>query len=628
MVKRRGALSSVAVAIALMVPISMALMMLATGPSVATVEFDADLQQVSEGASFWICTMVVDSHDVPKVLYHDSGSIYYAEKEGGKWSTTYVDSIWEDFDVALGPKDDLNMCYIRYNMLDDVPELVYARNGGGSWSTTVLATGWEITGGSIAVDPADHVHICYHNTYGDLIYMSNAAGSWKSSMVVNDVDTSNGQVFIRGQSQVNIVYTDVTHGYLRCATSSGSGWSKQTIDDSSSTFSLALTPGTGENAHLCYMGPGKALKHAVTDGGLWSTEAIVTGVNASKYQVAVGPDDQAHVVYVDEADGDLKCASAPEGTWSTQVIDQGGDIGTCHIAIDADGAAQVTFNYLYGDLMYATDADGAWGEHIVDHSETGVISNGQLAIGLQGRMHFIFQRAPTNEIYYGSFTPSVKTSPGAPEGVNVTFEAGHPRLTWSPPADNGSADIISYQVYRGTSSADMTVLASLEGTSFDDAAPTLGTTYLYQVSAVNAEGEGTKSEMVNITLSDIPSAPTNLTLSGEEGHLVLDWDAPASDGGSPVTGYQVYRGTNGSAMGFLAKVDNTSYEDEGVQDGVTYYYSVVATNALGTGQVSGAVNGALKAPSAPADDPLPIIGIAAVGIAAVAGVLVWRRGKG
>jgi len=109
---------------------------------------------------------------------------------------------------------------------------------------------------------------------------------------------------------------------------------------------------------------------------------------------------------------------------------------------------------------------------------------------------------------------------------------------------------------------------------------------------------------------------------------MLHWEAPADDGGSPVTGYQIFRGMNGTAMEYLTTVDNTSYVDTQVQEGVTYYYTVVATNDLGVGPTSEAVNGATVKPApSQAEGILPVVGAVIAGAAALTGVILWRRGK-
>jgi hypothetical protein len=69
-------------------------------------------------------------------------------------------------------------------------------------------------------------------------------------------------------------------------------------------------------------------------------------------------------------------------------------------------------------------------------------------------------------------------------------------LTWSVPSDGGSP-ITGYNVYRGDGSGTETLLVSgVTDVWYDDASGTVGTTYSYVVSAVNAVGESAWSNEV------------------------------------------------------------------------------------------------------------------------------------
>jgi predicted phage tail protein len=72
-------------------------------------------------------------------------------------------------------------------------------------------------------------------------------------------------------------------------------------------------------------------------------------------------------------------------------------------------------------------------------------------------------------------------------------------LSWTTPFDGGSA-ITGYDVYKATTSGGETLLATLPVTSFyDDFAVTSGLTYYYEVSAINANGEGARSVEIAAT---------------------------------------------------------------------------------------------------------------------------------
>jgi hypothetical protein len=85
--------------------------------------------------------------------------------------------------------------------------------------------------------------------------------------------------------------------------------------------------------------------------------------------------------------------------------------------------------------------------------------------------------------------------------------------------------------------------------------------------------------------------------------VTLSWSVPASNGGSPITGYNVYRsaapGGEGSAA-LATGVTATNYTDTAVTNGTTYYYKVAAVNSIGTSPQSNEASATPNVPSAAA----------------------------
>jgi hypothetical protein len=81
-------------------------------------------------------------------------------------------------------------------------------------------------------------------------------------------------------------------------------------------------------------------------------------------------------------------------------------------------------------------------------------------------------------------------------------------------------------------------------------------------------------------------APDAPILTGSAPSLALarlDWTVPASDGGSAITGYNVYRGDASGAETFLLSLPAAalSFDDTGVFSRQILYYVVTAVNAAG-----------------------------------------------
>ena len=104
-------------------------------------------------------------------------------------------------------------------------------------------------------------------------------------------------------------------------------------------------------------------------------------------------------------------------------------------------------------------------------------------------------------------------------------------------------------------------------------------------------------------LPTAPGAPSGLSATSGNAQISLSWSAPVSDGGSPVTGYRIYRSTSTGTETFTGvTVTSTSYTDSAGSPGTTYYYRVGAVNAVGEGGLSNESSAKFVAsPSAPLD---------------------------
>jgi fibronectin type 3 domain-containing protein len=186
-----------------------------------------------------------------------------------------------------------------------------------------------------------------------------------------------------------------------------------------------------------------------------------------------------------------------------------------------------------------------------------------------------------------SATPAVLTKPGPPTLVSATPGNGSASLAWNPPASDGGASITAYEVYRGESSGAETFLDTVtSGTTYDDRTAVNGTTYYYRVAAVNSVGVGDRSNELSAmpgVHATVPAAPLLAPPTPGEGSVTLTW-TPLGSGGSPITGYTIYRGASSGAETELTTVGPvTTYTDTTVASGTTYVYYVTARNAVGEG---------------------------------------------
>jgi Zn-dependent protease len=92
------------------------------------------------------------------------------------------------------------------------------------------------------------------------------------------------------------------------------------------------------------------------------------------------------------------------------------------------------------------------------------------------------------------------------------------------------------------------------------------------------------------TIYQLPSAPLGLNGVAGNAQVVLSWLAPANEGSSPVTGYNLYRASAaGGPFALLAATASPGYTDVGLSNGQSYWYEVSALNSLGEGNLTPAM---------------------------------------
>ncbi|OPY33273.1 MAG: Fibronectin type III domain protein [Methanomassiliicoccales archaeon PtaU1.Bin124] len=121
-----------------------------------------------------------------------------------------------------------------------------------------------------------------------------------------------------------------------------------------------------------------------------------------------------------------------------------------------------------------------------------------------------------------------------------------------------------------------------------------------------------------VASSAAPSAPVDLVAFAGRDYVDLSWKAPASDGGSNLTTYALFRGENPEDMVLMANftANVTAYHDENVETARTYFYQVAAWNEGNMSVRSDMVLATI--PKVETTDNGTLVGVVALAIAAVA----------
>ncbi|WP_459645790.1 fibronectin type III domain-containing protein [Kineococcus sp. NUM-3379] len=183
--------------------------------------------------------------------------------------------------------------------------------------------------------------------------------------------------------------------------------------------------------------------------------------------------------------------------------------------------------------------------------------------------------------------------PGAPVLGAVTAGDTTATVTWSAPGSDGGAPVSGYTVHvfeGGATAPTRTVGVAAPTTRATVTGLVNGTPYAFEVLARNSAGEGLPSpRSATVVPATVPGAPIVSGVTAGNASAGVTWNAPATDGGSAVTGYQVRAyaaGASTPARTLDVPATSTSGTVTGLVNGTTYTVEVVARNAVGTGAAS------------------------------------------
>ena len=243
--------------------------------------------------------------------------------------------------------------------------------------------------------------------------------------------------------------------------------------------------------------------------------------------------------------------------------------------------------------------------------------------GLTNGTAYTFTVTATNGA--GTSAPSLPSAsatpaavPGAPTGVTATSNQNSvSTVSWTAPISNGGSAITGY-VVSALIGGTIQVSQTFNTTSTSGLIVGLvnGTSYVFQVSAINVLGTGLASTLsAPATPGATPDAPISvLATSNQNQQSTISWTAPF-DGGSPISRYTV---TSSPGTFQCTTTGATSCIVTGLTNGTPYTFTVTATNSIGPGSASAPSNAATPStvPGAPTG-----ITIASVGASRV--TLTW-----
>ncbi len=246
----------------------------------------------------------------------------------------------------------------------------------------------------------------------------------------------------------------------------------------------------------------------------------------------------------------------------------------------------------------STDGGTTWSTIV---SNTGSIETTYSNTGLSSNTSYTYRVSAINGI--GTSSPSntasattgtQTTAPSSPTGLVASASSSSQiNLSWTAPSNNGGSTITGYKIERstngGTTWSTIVPNTGSSSTTYSDTGLASSTTYTYRVSAINAIGTSSPSNIVSATTAGtgatVPQPPTGLAASSKKSSTInLSWTTPGSDGGSPIIGYEIQRSTNGGSWSTIVSntgSTSTTYSNTGLLPLMTYTYQVSAINSIG-----------------------------------------------
>ncbi|WP_244209097.1 S-layer homology domain-containing protein [Paenibacillus ferrarius] len=268
-----------------------------------------------------------------------------------------------------------------------------------------------------------------------------------------------------------------------------------------------------------------------------------------------------------------------------------------------DGHVLLTWSEVYGSVTYAVyqrTASGTYGAAVATVSgsvyDVKGLTNGTTYYFVVKAMNPAGISAASNEV---NATPQVP-APGAPVLQPAKAYDGKISLVWTPVIGSKG-----YKIFKSVSSGTydsepITVSGSVY--NYDVTELTNGTTYYFVVKATNPGGDSAVSNEVSATPKTVPSVPTGVSATAEDGQATISFTVPASNGGSAITGYEVTASPgNMTATGAGSPIRVT-----GLSNDTTYTFTVKAVNSAGSSMASAASNAVTpREPSRSSDTPTP-----------------------
>ncbi|XP_063336477.1 titin-like [Pelmatolapia mariae] len=194
--------------------------------------------------------------------------------------------------------------------------------------------------------------------------------------------------------------------------------------------------------------------------------------------------------------------------------------------------------------------------------------------------------------YTGEITVVVLEKPDPPTGpVRIDeVSSDYVTISWEPPEYTGGCQLDNYVVEKreSTSMEWQTVSATTVRTTIKVTKLKTGSEYQFRVFAENRYGKSTPITSPIVVVQypfSVPAAPgTPFVSTVTKYSMVVEWEPPVRDGGSPVIGYHLERKEKNSILWTKLNkfvIPDARFKTSGLEEGIEYEFRVFAENIAG-----------------------------------------------
>ena len=208
---------------------------------------------------------------------------------------------------------------------------------------------------------------------------------------------------------------------------------------------------------------------------------------------------------------------------------------------------------------------------------TGAFTANMTSLNMNTKYYVRAFATNTAGTVYGAevnFTTLVATVPDSPTGIAASSDDGSARIYFTAPASDGGSPVTIYTVTSNPEGKTATRTSS----PINITGLTNGMSYSFTVTATNGAGTSLPSSASNVVkVARIPDRPTNVMAIAGSGQAKVSFDVPTFDGGSSIFSYTVTSNPGGISQNGTSSPITVA----GLNNGVSYTFTVVATNPIG-----------------------------------------------